>query len=48
MNKKNSNVLALKYRPNDFKDLIGQEYLVETIKKSIQLDKYLMLIFLLA
>ena len=39
MNKKNSNVLALKYRPNDFKDLIGQEYLVETIKKSIQLDK---------
>ena len=39
MNKKNSTVLALKYRPNDFKDLIGQEYLVETIKKSIQLDK---------
>ena len=39
MNKKNSTVLALKYRPNDFKDLIGQEYLVETVKKSIQLDK---------
>jgi len=39
MNKKKSTVLALKYRPNDFKDLIGQEYLVETIKKAIQLDK---------
>ncbi|MDB9776258.1 DNA polymerase III subunit gamma/tau [Alphaproteobacteria bacterium] len=39
MNKKKSTVLALKYRPNDFKDLIGQEYLVETVKKSIQLDK---------
>ncbi len=34
-----SNILALKYRPNDFSDLIGQNYLVETIQKSIQQDK---------
>ena len=39
MNKKNSTVLALKYRPTNFDDLIGQDYLVETIKKSIQLNK---------
>ncbi len=37
--KHQSNILALKYRPNDFSDLIGQEYLVETIEKSIQLNK---------
>ncbi len=37
--KHQSNILALKYRPKDFKDLIGQEYLVETIQKSIQLNK---------
>ena len=37
--KHQSNILALKYRPKDFSDLIGQEYLVETIQKSIQLDK---------
>ena len=37
--KHQSNILALKYRPNDFNDLIGQEFLVETIEKSIQLNK---------
>ena len=37
--KHQSNILALKYRPNDFSDLIGQDYLVDTIKKSIQLNK---------
>ena len=35
--KHQSDILALKYRPTDFKDLIGQEYLVETIQKSIEL-----------
>ena len=34
-----SNILALKYRPSNFQDLIGQEYLVETIQKSIELNK---------
>ena len=34
-----SNILALKYRPNSFQDLIGQEYLVETIQKSIEQNK---------
>ena len=37
--KHQSNILALKYRPSDFSDLIGQEYLVETIQKSIELNK---------
>ena len=37
--KNQSNILALKYRPKDFSDLIGQEYLVETIQKSIQMNK---------
>ena len=37
--KHKSDILALKYRPKSFNDLIGQEYLVETIKKSIQLNK---------
>ena len=36
--KHKSDILALKYRPKDFSDLIGQEYLVETIQKSIQLN----------
>ncbi|PDH21603.1 MAG: DNA polymerase III, subunit gamma and tau [Pelagibacterales bacterium MED-G42] len=35
----NSNVLALKYRPQTFDDLIGQEVIVETIKNSIKADK---------
>ncbi len=37
--KNHSKILALKYRPSNFKDLIGQEYLVDTIKKSIELNK---------
>ena len=31
----NNKVLALKYRPQVFKDLIGQEIIIETIEKSI-------------
>ena len=34
---KNSKVLALKYRPQVFEDLIGQEVIVETIKNSLSL-----------
>ena len=34
-----SNILALKYRPSSFHDLIGQDYLVETIRKAIELNK---------
>ena len=30
---KNSNVLALKYRPQTFKDLIGQDVVADTITK---------------
>ncbi len=36
---KNSKVLALKYRPQTFEDLIGQEVIAETIKNSINLNK---------
>jgi len=32
-------VLALKYRPKNFKELIGQDIMVETITNSIKLDK---------
>ena len=35
----NSKVLALKYRPQMFKDLIGQEVVAETILNSIKADK---------
>ena len=35
----NSKVLALKYRPQVFEDLIGQEVIAETIKNSIISDK---------
>ena len=35
----NSKVLALKYRPQVFKDLIGQDIIVETIEKSISQNK---------
>ena len=35
----NSKVLALKYRPQNFDDLIGQEIVSETIKNSIKFDK---------
>jgi len=36
---KNSKVLALKYRPQVFNDLIGQDIIVETIEKSISQNK---------
>ena len=35
----NSKVLALKYRPQVFEDLIGQEVIAETIKNSVITDK---------
>ena len=35
----NSKVLALKYRPQTFKDLIGQDTIAETIINSIKIDK---------
>ena len=36
---KNSKVLAIKYRPQSFEDLIGQDVAVETITNSIKTDK---------
>ena len=36
---KNTKVLALKYRPQNFDDLIGQDVLVETISNSIKSNK---------
>jgi DNA polymerase III subunit gamma/tau len=36
---KNSKVLALKYRPQTFKDLIGQEVVAQTIVNSIKVNK---------
>ena len=36
---KNSKVLALKYRPQTFDDLIGQDIIAETILNSIKLNK---------
>ena len=36
---KNSKVLALKYRPKTFKDLIGQEIVAETIYNSIKQNR---------
>ncbi len=39
MKNKNLNVLSLKYRPQTFKDLIGQEVASETIQNSIKLNK---------
>ena len=36
---KNSKVLALKYRPQAFKDLIGQDEIAETIYNAIKLNK---------
>ena len=35
----NSKILALKYRPQEFKDLIGQEVMAQTITNAIQLGK---------
>ena len=39
MKNKNTKVLALKYRPQTFTDLIGQELVAETIINSIKLNK---------
>ena len=39
MDTKESKVLALKYRPKTFSDLIGQEIMVETITNSIKMKK---------
>ena len=39
MTNKNSKVLALKYRPQTFEDLIGQDIIAETISNSIKLNK---------
>ena len=36
---KNSKVLALKYRPQIFEDLIGQDIIAETIINSIKANK---------
>ena len=36
---KNSKVLALKYRPQSFEDLIGQDVVAETILNSIKANK---------
>ncbi|PDH18394.1 MAG: AAA family ATPase, partial [Pelagibacterales bacterium MED-G41] len=36
---KNSKVLALKYRPQTFNDLIGQDIVAETILNSIKMNK---------
>ena len=35
----NTKVLALKYRPSNFKELIGQEVIAETITNSIKTNK---------
>ena len=35
----NSKVLALKYRPKNFKDIIGQNIIAETIYRSIEINK---------
>ena len=45
---KNTKVLALKYRPQTFNDLIGQDVVAETISTLLRLIKCLMPIFLLA
>ena len=39
MEKNKHKVLALKYRPKNFKELIGQDIMVETILNSIKLNK---------
>ena len=33
-------ILALKYRPQEFKDLIGQEVMAQTITNAIKLVKH--------
>ena len=39
MKKNTHKILALKYRPKNFKELIGQDIIVETITNSIKLNK---------
>ena len=39
MNKNNTKILALKYRPRIFNELIGQEVIAETISNAIKLKK---------
>ena len=39
MEKTNHKILALKYRPKNFKELIGQEIMVQTIINSIKANK---------
>ena len=39
MNKVTHKILALKYRPKNFKELIGQNIMIETITNSIKLNK---------
>ncbi len=39
MNKNKSKILALKYRPRTFKELIGQEVISETISNAIKINK---------
>ena len=35
----NNKILALKYRPQEFEDLIGQDVMTQTITNSIKLGK---------
>tara|TARA_B100001123_G_scaffold19212_1_gene21441 strand:- start:2373 stop:4055 length:1683 start_codon:yes stop_codon:yes gene_type:complete len=39
MENKDHKILALKYRPKNFKELIGQDIMVETVTNSIKLNK---------
>ena len=39
MNKNKSKILALKYRPSTFKELIGQEVISQTISNAIKMNK---------
>ena len=39
MEKNNQKVLALKYRPQNFSELLGQSVMVDTISNSIKIDK---------
>ena len=39
MKNNNHKILALKYRPKNFKELIGQDVMVQTITNSIKLKK---------
>ena len=39
MKNNNHKILALKYRPKNFKEVIGQDIMVQTITNAIKLDK---------